>query len=345
MYSVQRTTAWGGRGLFSIANIPAGTLLHTSSPYASVVYASYKKEVCAHCFAYAYESQKSTWNIKTSFDGSSSYFCSDICKDDWNSTDGLMSQALAALDKLEKTMKKKPMIDMETISPPEHGSITLEEIDSAWKRAEKTSKRAIAKEPLTEIELDTARLLASAVVRRHIDTYPNADSNTIPGTSWPQFLQLQDNELLYTQASPYSLSSNLRIYLFVRNALWFRIPVLQPYLETSDTIRAILARDQGNSFGLFEMDGESEMLGYAIYSSASYFNHDCNPNVRKERQGRSMSFYAKRDIVPDEELCINYVDIEDVVTARKALLSKGWYFDCACLRCHTELENSRKLLD
>ncbi|KAK0234999.1 hypothetical protein EDD85DRAFT_841399 [Armillaria nabsnona] len=57
-----------------------------------------------------------------------------------------------------------------------------------------------------------------------------------------------------------------------------------------DTVRAILARDQGNVFGLYDMStsGDSEMLGFAMYIWGSYFDHDCSLNIRKQQQGRSM---------------------------------------------------------
>lgn len=53
------------------------------------------------------------------------------------------------------------------------------------------------------------------------------------------------------------------------------MPELLPYLSTPHLLRAILARDHANAFGLFDMQetGESEMLGWAVYVAGSYFNH------------------------------------------------------------------------
>lgn len=269
---VQKPTSYGGRGLFSTTLIPKDTALHTSlSPYASVIFRRYRKECCCSCFAYAYEANRNTWNIKHDFDGSSSYFCSDFCKEDWQSTqnvDGLAAKCVAALDKLEKITKKRFTKEPEVIGSLSKSNITMEEIDSAWKTAEGMSLKAFSKEMLNELELDTARFLTSAIIRRYLeDAYPSTNHTT--GT-WLQVLELQDNELVYTQAK---LSSHLLVYLFVRSALWFAVPVLRPYIATSDTIRVLLAREQGNAFGVFEVVGDSEMLGYAIFSSGSYFNH------------------------------------------------------------------------
>ncbi|KAH7877397.1 uncharacterized protein C8R40DRAFT_1040767 [Lentinula edodes] len=343
-YLVQKTTHYGGRGLFAKISIPKDTLLVSTSPYASVVYRRYRKEVCAQCFSYAYEYNRNTWKVKHEFDGGSSYFCSDACKEDWQSTqnvDNLVAKVNAALDRLEKTMKKRFAKESENVSPPSSTStISMADIDSAWKRAEETSINAASKESLNELELDTARFLASAIIRRHLEVIYPSSSNELTTGTWSQALQLQDNELVYTQGRPYAIASHLCIYRFLRSALWFNIPILRPYVESSDTIRALLARDQGNAFGLFEVVGDSEMLGYAIFSAGSYFNHDCSPNIRKERQGRSMLFYTKRDIQQNEELCINYIDIEDVVNVRRESLSKDWFFDCSCQRCNLELSQT-----
>ncbi|KAJ4474284.1 hypothetical protein J3R30DRAFT_3507301, partial [Lentinula aciculospora] len=338
-YLFQQTTPHGGRGLFATMLIPKDTLLISTLPYASVVYRRYRKEVCAQCFSYTYDSNQNTWKVKHEVDGSSSYFCSEICKNDWQSTqnvDGLMAKVNAALDGLERTMKKQFARESENVlSSVSIATFTMAEITSAWKTAEGTSINAVLKEPLDELELDTARFLASAIIRRHLEiTYPS--SNELTAGSWSHVLELQDNELTYTQARPYALASHLGVYLFLRNALWFSVPILRPYLQTSEIVRALLARDQGNAFGLFEVVGDSEMLGYAIFSSGSYFNHDCSPNVRKERQGRSMVFYTKRDVQQNEELCINYIDIEDVVSVRRQSLAKDWFFDCLCQRCGLE---------
>lgn len=64
---------------------------------------------------------------------------------------------------------------------------------------------------------------------------------------------------------------------------------------------------------------------------------DCAPNVRKQRVGRAMLFYTTRDVDVEEELCINYVDLEDNVRERQKQLLDNWYFACACQRCTHEL--------
>ncbi|KAL1731318.1 hypothetical protein EV714DRAFT_208942 [Schizophyllum commune] len=116
------------------------------------------------------------------------------------------------------------------------------------------------------------------------------------------------------------------------------IPELLPYLSTPHLLRAILARDHANAFGLFDMQekGDSEMLGWAVYVAGSYFNHDCAPNVRKIRRGRALQFVTTRDVAPGEELCISYVDVQDTKASRAAQFAQHWNFVCGCARCRGE---------
>ncbi|KAL1687435.1 hypothetical protein GGG16DRAFT_62164 [Schizophyllum commune] len=116
------------------------------------------------------------------------------------------------------------------------------------------------------------------------------------------------------------------------------IPELLPYLSTPTLLRAILARDHANAFGIFDMQekGDSEMLGWAVYVAGSYFNHDCAPNVRKICRGRALQFVTTRDVAPGEELCISYVDVQDTKASRAAQFAQHWNFVCGCGRCRGE---------
>ena len=64
---------------------------------------------------------------------------------------------------------------------------------------------------------------------------------------------------------------------------------------------------------------------------------DCSPNVRKEREGRTLRFVTTKEIEVGEEVCISYghVDAMSRVERQKELL-EGWYFECRCSRCVAE---------
>ncbi|EGO01216.1 hypothetical protein SERLA73DRAFT_179334 [Serpula lacrymans var. lacrymans S7.3] len=142
---------------------------------------------------------------------------------------------------------------------------------------------------------------------------------------------------------------------------------LAAYVQTSEMVRAVLARDPGNAFGIWELgqsvrsylDGvearderkeyegstmdSKEMLGWGIWPEASYFNHSCNPNVVKKRIARNLVFITTSVVQEGDELCIAYVDCDEIQTTeidefaagekRRELLRKWWFFGCACSRC------------
>ncbi|KAJ6618183.1 hypothetical protein B0H10DRAFT_2030935 [Mycena sp. CBHHK59/15] len=301
---------------------PEGTLLYTChSPYASVIYRVF-------LFAYAFDAGRNAWNVRLEA-VTSIWFCGEPCRDTWiqdENVGSLIGRANAAVDRLSKIMDKRST--GQAAPPPEMempADITQETIDRAWAAAESAS---LSRTGL--MELDTARFVLSAVIQRYIE-----DSAPTPARdAWSDLLQLQNNELAHTRGRPYMLASHLRIFAFVRRVA-AALPALTPYLATAETVRAVLAREQGNVFGMYEMStaGDSEMLGWSMYVSASYLTTvDCAPNVRKERLGRALRRAG-------EELCINYIDIEDSVAERRRQLSANWYFDCVCQRCERELGN------
>ncbi|KAG5645382.1 hypothetical protein DXG03_006335 [Asterophora parasitica] len=336
-----KTTVYGGRGLFATERIPNNTLLVTcESPYATVIFKKFRKEVCGHCFAYAFESHRNTWSIKIDGqEGNGVWFCTVECRDAWaagQNVEGLQGLMNASVDKLAKSMKqpKGPSRTTSLIETMRVEDITVDTHDLAWKHAEEMYARpGYPTDFLDELELDTVRFLVSAIVKRYFEEKKSPDAGS---SSWTALLQLQNNEILHIRSKPHMLDSHIRIYGFLRKVMH---PVLLPYVKTCEMVRAILARDTGNVFGIWDMStkGDSEMLGWSMYVSGSYFNHDCSPNVVKKRVQKSLCFITTRDVEIGEELCISYVDVEDRVAVRRDELSRNWYFDCICKRCHEEL--------
>lgn len=127
-----------------------------------------------------------------------------------------------------------------------------------------------------------------------------------------------------------------------------------PTLESVNhqLFRSIFFRERANSFGLWELgdsgislaDGgvtdDLELLGWGIYPSAVYFNHSCDANVIKVREGRNMKFIARRMIDKDEEACISYGSVGEDVDSRRARLLSHYHFICQCSRCiHEDLQH------
>jgi SET and MYND domain-containing protein len=242
----------------------------------------------------------------------------------------------------------------------------------------------------------------------HADTHSTLASqsgaleNVKPTGYWSDLLHLQNNELEHVKSKPYMLGVFIRVYAFLRFVALSTLSAtsstkrsrgrkghgmandtveaappkqdafletLVKLLETSEGVRAILARDHGNVFGIWEKgspsdsngeddSSDSEMLGWGMYVFGSYFNHgsssfrnslfliffcshvflDCTPTVRKTQHSRSLCFTSTRDIAPGEELCINYIDVSksNGVMKRNEELSKEWFFECGCARCERE---------
>jgi hypothetical protein len=159
---------------------------------------------------------------------------------------------------------------------------------------------------------DQSKLVASAIVERSREKAKATDMS-----SWNQVLDLQsavyDDEIdlatEVTQIVPFlmqNLPSDLR------------------HLVES-TAYPFLSRHLSNSFGIWELPitPDSENLGSAMYPSASYFNHSCDPNVMKVRLGREVLFITCRDVQAAEELCISYGDTERLVEERRHML-RDW---------------------
>lgn len=75
-------------------------------------------------------------------------------------------------------------------------------------------------------------------------------------------------------------------------------------------------------------------VGNAIYMLPSFYNHDCDPNAHIIWiENADARLKALRDVEPEEELRICYIDASMAHDARQTLLSQGFGFQCSCLRC------------
>ncbi|KAL4071759.1 hypothetical protein V8B97DRAFT_1867009 [Scleroderma yunnanense] len=356
-YVELRTTPYGGRSLFAVRDIPLGARIHSSqAPFAHVIYKDYRREVCAQCFVYAASDlappevcRSRVWSVKWALQGlpgaSAAWFCSEGCRKAWEQ-DGsgpLQVQLDANLTKAQVASRRKgKSMNVISLSFGPEEKITQEIIDEAWKTIEvlAASKSQLAAYcttlDLEDMELEIARSLVFAIVRQYVSdqvhdtSEPDKHIGHVRFETWSHFLQLQNNELRNVQERPYILSAHLRIYAFLCNTLPTH---LKPYLST---VRDVLARDTGNAFGIWDRDRRDEMFGWGIWISASYFNHSCTPNVRKVRRARALHFETSRPVLAGEELCISYVDTDQILQQRRRDLQTSWFFTCSCDRCERE---------
>ncbi|BFZ64552.1 hypothetical protein YB2330_005699 [Saitoella coloradoensis] len=346
-----RPTTYGGRGYFALSSIPANTLIHVSpSPYTLSIIRDFKKECCARCF-HCNVGRNLKWRAERG-NVAGFWFCGERCKREWAEEEdvgGLIGEAMECLERGFKRQKRAepPQTPEEELENPELGASTLDEemLERVWKDAANASSPKPNQIPDGEVDQEEARLITYALVRLHNSLSPSPLS---PGSesspTWHEFLHLQPNALPHFRSQPYMLPSHLHTFHFLRAVL----PKRLKSVLTVENFRAVTARDPGNSFGIWEQgeeggtgDGESEMLGWAMYPSASYFNHDCDPNTKKVRRGRAMTMVTTRDVAEGEELCISYGHLEDDVRERRRRLEDKFFFRCGLYTVYIYFSSAR----
>lgn len=228
--------------------------------------------------------------------GAGAWFCKEVCRNAWKKEYGdslgacMMSSVTAAIDKAAFSRRggTTELSDLDLYGSISGLDVTPELVEAAWIKAHSLLPDRSSKPFLLEdVELDIARFISVAIVRRYVESKspplldPSSSPTALDGhypisttLTWDAFLKLQDNEVLAIRSRPYRLPTILRVYVFLRSAL-SSIPELAKYVNNYETIRAVFAREHGNAFGLWEdrKSEESEMFGAGIYVSGSYFNH------------------------------------------------------------------------
>ena len=361
---IQRT-AFSGNGVFATSHIPHNTLLLTASdPYASIIYRPYRKETCAWCFAYnlGRHFKIRCVDFETGF-----VFCRGECRQKWEADVGILGmQACEAVEtfvRLNRKPRRENKEEKEKKGGKEERKPSVEQVAKTWKDAEVgahrirafregfSNKKRIPKEVSSPANPDTLSFLLSGILALH---KPKVEGNLHRGVN-----------ILYEAPVPYvshtSLTSHTTSYLQLLAVL--PLPVLD--LVTASNVRRIIGIAYDNAFGIRSADHSprslglpprsspvstalltlkidelespgSEVLGYALYPSASLFNHSCLPNLRKVREGREWRFWSVQEIKDGDEVCITYLGGDERTLStmeRKERLRLGWEFECGCETC------------
>ncbi|XP_036398732.1 histone-lysine N-methyltransferase SMYD3 [Megalops cyprinoides] len=104
---------------------------------------------------------------------------------------------------------------------------------------------------------------------------------------------------------------------------------------------SLLARMTCNCFTI--SDGELKEVGVGLYPNMSLLNHDCRPNCVMLFEGRILHLRAIRDIQPNEELTISYIDTLMPSSERRKRLQEQYHFLCQCQQCATADRDSDML--
>ncbi|KLO81852.1 uncharacterized protein LW93_7009 [Fusarium fujikuroi] len=94
---------------------------------------------------------------------------------------------------------------------------------------------------------------------------------------------------------------------------------------------------QRNAFGLGQQTKDEDVSNAStgLWIRASYINHSCIPNTKKDFVGDLIIFRATRRIAAGEEITHSYDESSDY-GARKANIRRTWNFECRCQLCLVE---------
>jgi hypothetical protein len=232
-FEVRFTPYTGGLGAFASTTIPTGTqVFMAEEPFVSVVYAPFKKEVCAYCFAY--DRGRKMKQVERSTVAKDSrgiaWFCTTECHRQWRDRYGdlgtaAISRVTAALSKTQKSGSEQCTSDR----------LTTNDIEVAWNQADKARSSKAAPVLFQDDDQDTLYFLLDGIISRAVR--PDA---------WDTFLSLIPSLQPYSDTS--TLQSHIRMLHFLRHHV---PPALQSFC-TAETFLALITRDHGNSFGIFE---------------------------------------------------------------------------------------------
>ncbi|EMD38867.1 hypothetical protein CERSUDRAFT_47730 [Gelatoporia subvermispora B] len=291
--------------------------------------------------------------------GAGLWFCNAECQASWLTREGHSMVALLRTLESARRVSKGNTTGQVSSKPDDATVLTKETAEQAWDtvRQEERSPKTLRRWreiSLDDFETDVARyvLLALAHLAREYATSMasfrphqlDRANNGVPAASqgdsdWDTFASLQSNELQHLRTYPELLENHIRIYKALKSRFTPSAPS-DSSLITIENVRTALGVDPGNSFGIWEVPimEESECLGFAVYPRLSFFNHDCAPNARKERDGRALRFVTTREVAEGDELCISYGHVDGMAwRERRKELSDGWFFDCACGRCVADM--------
>ncbi|KAF2721744.1 SET domain-containing protein [Polychaeton citri CBS 116435] len=331
-----------GRGVVASRSVGKDALLLKSpEPAAHVVFRQYRKEVCAQCFFY---DRGRTLPVRDNVVGK--VFCSEECRSVWRLEQG--ESGLVAWTELENYTKANAKAIINVYALESTGDKPSEAVIlSTWASAEALLSPNDAQNPASTIHTTNnrphPRQPAKHKPRHWTRMDPSLFSYLLSGAISNHNHGPSYRELIAPLAKdpqPYKSQAELEVHSETFLYLHAILPSPLKITFTADLCRALIDAGSHNSFGL-RSGGEDaeEYMGYALYPSASYFNHSCKPNVSKRRVRREWEFRAARAVEPGEELCITYLggDERDLsVEDRRSRLAEVWGFTCMCQRCIEE---------
>ena len=367
-----RDTAVTGRAVFAEVDVSTGCHLLTTSPDFSplvhVILRPYRREVCAWCLLY---DRGREWKGRKLGEGVA--FCSTQCEVCWDAdNDETCRQAGRSIENIIKVQsKRKGQASSEKEAYIDATPLTARadsnNIAEAWVKAEEHGaavvRARIASKPsktqrailrhATEVPTDPDLLtyVLSGVLAAYkawvLQSGANdSDKSTNADDLLPSLFELVPDDKVFSENV--MTASPLHDYTSAYLVLLALMPIAVLPLITSKLVINLASRAAHNAFsirpeGMTDGDESGEFLGWGVWPEASFFNHSCSPNVKKERRGRLWAFGihtgAGRVVRQGQQLCITYLggDEKDLdVSERRQRLQEQWGFRCLCDRCLEE---------
>jgi hypothetical protein len=344
---VIKETACSGRAVFASQSLKANTLLLCSNVIsASVVLREYRGEICTHCFRY-----ERGRKFKHRLPETGTSFCSAACQKAWEAETG--DDGMAAWQALESFIKAKMKTNLSGVSnlydylpdadttPP-----TEEEIRQTWDVMESTAHFTRQARAGSKAKPHRRAIQAALTILPNADILSFQLSGILaraknPPTAWDALTELVPD------SRPYDRSEELKDHVHAYLHLLALLPTtLIPHITAENCIE-LARRESWNSFGLRSLDdGGDEFFGFGVWPEASFFNHSCEPNVRKERVGRNWKFWSDRDVEMDGQLSISYLGGEEKdlrLEERRKRLMATWGFNCTCSKCLDEEKDMEEI--
>jgi hypothetical protein len=333
-------TANSGRGVFAKQQLKSDVpILSSDIVSASVILREYKSEVCAQCFLY-----ERGRKLKSRIHETGTSFCSPACQDEWKEGTGV--DGFAAWTSLETFVKAKMKSNSNGVGtvydclPDACAEIpTEEEIRTTWESVESTAHFIRQARGGSNAKPHRRAVQAALNVPPNVDVLGFQLSGTlarakIPSTAWNGLMDLVPD------SEPYASEDELKNHVHAYLHLLALLPAsLLPHV-TAEKCLELARKDSWNSFGIRSLDdGGAEFFGFGVWPDASFFNHSCAPNIKKQRVGRMWQFWTDGDVEVGGELSISYLGGEekdfDLVERRRRLMAT-WGFVCACWKCKDE---------
>ncbi|KAF2708159.1 SET domain-containing protein [Pleomassaria siparia CBS 279.74] len=342
-----RDTPHHGRAVFATSSMVASTHLLTCSDLTlSVLLREYRREVCGQCFNYAHGRD---WRIRDSTTGF--VFCAEACREQWRKETGHVGiQAWTAVETLisKRTKEDSDLVDVDMPRP------AALDITTAWDgvaaqaaliRIARGGKGGFPNAAGSGSDDTDAGVQVTKQHKRAIQKAlqqpisPDVMSFCVTGVLWLHNNPASLPALLHLEADTTPYPNALDLVAFTRSYLHLLAILPLPLLPllTPANLMLLSSRDSHNAFGIRSLEDDgAEFFGYGCWPQASYFNHSCDPSVKKTRVGRTWRFEAARHVEEGEELSITYLSTEERSqerASRMGILRKNWGFECGCVKC------------